>query len=160
MPQNYLRVPQKRLKSSSLPASFLTSASQCLPASETIKTPNRDSGRLCRDAAEMFIISTAWSEVEYRKTHSGTTLSVWFLSIFFHGLPRLPTVFLSSALRVFLEVKPSVLDSLFASASEKASRLCLGCGADANRRAAETWRMSRATAGLHRGFLYAGARLG
>lgn len=81
------------LKSSSLPASFLTSASQCLPASETIKTPNRDRGRLCGNAAEMFIISTACSGVEYRKTHSRTTLSVFvsFIYFFSSSPPRPPS---------------------------------------------------------------------
>lgn len=72
-----------------LPLYLLTIPFQCLPASETIKTPDQDSGRLCGNTAEMFIISTACSVVEYRKTHSRTTLS-------FFGLPRLPTSSFSS----------------------------------------------------------------
>lgn len=145
----------KTLRCSSLPASFLTSPSQCLPASETIKTPNWGSGRLCGNAAEMFIISTACSGVEYRKTHSRTTLSVLFWGFF--GLPRLPTIFLSPALCAFLEVKPIVLDSL--SPLPPVRKPPLVCDAERMKRGRDVAHL-QSHCGLHRGFLYAGARLG
>lgn len=59
--------------------------------------------------------------------HTAGLLCLLFF-VFFH-LPGLPTIFLSSALCAFLEVKLIVLNSLSPSASEKASP-CLRCGSD------------------------------
>lgn len=109
---------------------FSQSFLKCLTTTETIKTPNQDRGRLCRNTTELFIISTAWTQsvqrlppcilcacgtYECRKHSAG--LVCLFLAFFNRppfSLPPSPSFcFPASLLLCFcLEVEPIVLDSL------------------------------------------------
>lgn len=123
---------------------LLTIPFQCLPASKTIKTPDQDSGRLCGNATEMFIISTACSVVEYRKTHSRTTLS------FLASLDCPPVPSPPSLRSVFLPGSETDHSGFSPSVTEKASLFAMRSGCEQKHEG--TWHISSTIAGFREAF--------